>query len=251
MAKSDVTHHSTDPSITTGEAARLLGISISTAQKWIESGALESWKTPGGHRRMHRSAVLALLDERTARASEGGSPSSAELRPHRSPAYPAPADEAGRLRAVGRTGLLDTPPEASFDRITWLAAQLTGAPVALLSLLTAHRQWVKSRFGSDLAETPREWAFCSHAIMGSAALEIEDARQDVRVRDNPMVTGAPHIRFYSGLPLHTPDGHAVGTLCILDWRPRRLSEVQATGMRALAALAEDEIRLYMAERGRR
>lgn len=240
-----------DPAITTREAARLLGISISTAQKWVESGALESWKTPGGHRRMRRSAVLALLEERTARSADSGMPWSSELRPERDPPYPQPENEASRLRAVARTGLLDTPPDDAFDRITWLAAQLTGAPVALISLLTARRQWFKSRFGTNLSETPREWAFCSHAIMGIAPMHVEDARQDVRFRDNPMVTGEPHIRFYAGYPLHTPDGHAIGTLCVFDSRARRLDDTQSTGMRALAALAEDEIRLYMTERGKR
>ncbi|KAF1006287.1 MAG: hypothetical protein GAK28_02598 [Luteibacter sp.] len=200
---------------------------------------------------MRRSAVLALLEERTARSTDGGAPWSAELRPDRDPAYPMPDNEAARLRAVARTGLLDTPPDDAFDRITWLAAQLTGSPVALLSLLTARRQWFKSRFGTPLAETPREWAFCSHAIMGSAPMNVEDARQDARFRDNPMVTGDPHIRFYAGYPLRTPDGHAIGTLCVFDSRPRRLDDTQSTGMRALAALAEDEIRLYMAERGKR
>src|SRR3954465_4113041 len=107
-----------DPTLTTRDAARLLGISVSTAQKWIESGALESWKTPGGHRRMRQSAVLALLEERTAMVGDAHQAIAQELRPERSALYPVPHDEAARLRAVGRTGLLDTTSDPAFDRIT-------------------------------------------------------------------------------------------------------------------------------------
>lgn len=242
---------SDDPTLTTRDAARLLGISVSTAQKWIESGALASWKTPGGHRRMRRSAVIGLLEERTAMAADPLHAMSPELRPERTPDYPAPEDEAARLRAVARTGLLDTPPEAAFDRITWLASLIAGTPVSLVTLLTAHRQWFKSHRGTGMAETPRAWAFCSHAILGEDIFTVEDARNDVRFRDNPLVTGHEHIVFYAGCPLRSPDGHALGTLCVIDKEPRRLDSTQREGLRALADIAEDEIRLYMAEHGRR
>lgn len=240
-----------DPTLTTRDAARLLGISVSTAQKWIESGALPSWKTPGGHRRMRRSAVIALLEERTAMAADPLAAMSPELRPERSPNYPVPDDEAARLRAVGRTGLLDTPAEPAFDRITWLASLIAGTPVSLISLLTSSRQWFKSHQGTGMAETPREWAFCGHAILGDDMLTVEDARKDERFRDNPLVTGHEHIVFYAGCPLRSPDGHALGTLCVIDSSPRQLDETQKEGLRALANIAEDEIRLYMAEHGRR
>jgi excisionase family DNA binding protein len=240
-----------DPTLTTREAARLLGISVSTAQKWIESGAIESWKTPGGHRRVRRSAVLSLLEERTSVPSMPGVAMSHELRPERCPTYPVPPDEGARLRAIGRTGLLDTAPEAAFDRITWLASLIAGTPVSLISLLTAQRQWFKSRRGFDSADTPREWAICNHAILGPDLMMIEDAREDERFRHNPLVNGGPRIRFYAGCPLHTPDGFAIGTLCVVDSTPRRLDATQKEGLRALAEIAEDEIRLYMLERGRR
>src|ERR1700754_587630 len=240
-----------DPTLTTREAARLLGISVSTAQKWIESGAIESWKTPGGHRRMRRSAVLSLLEERTAIASFPGIVVSQELRPERSPPYPVRSDEAARLRALGRTGLLDTAPDPAFDRITWLAGVIAGTPVSLMSLLTSRRQWFKSRRGMDITESPREWAICNHAILGNDLLLIEDASQDDRFRHNPLVHGAPHIRFYAGWPLRSPEGLVVVTLCVIDKTPRRLDETQKEGLRALAEIAEDEIRLYIAERGKR
>ncbi|UPG90342.1 excisionase family DNA-binding protein [Luteibacter aegosomaticola] len=251
MSYQPATHHSEDPTLTTRDAARLLGISVSTAQKWIESGALASWKTPGGHRRMRRSAVIALLEERTALAADPLHAMSPEFRPERAPNYPVPEDEAARLRAVGRTGLIDTPPEPAFDRITWLASLIAGAPVSMITLLTSRRQWFKSRRGTSMAETPREWAFCGHAILGDEIMTVEDARKDVRFRDNPLVTGHEHIVFYAGCPLRTPDGHALGTLCVIDSAPRQLDATQKEGLRALADIAEDEIRLYMAEHGRR
>jgi excisionase family DNA binding protein len=240
-----------DPTLTTRDAADLLGISVSTAQKWIESGALESWKTPGGHRRMRRSAVVALLEERMAMAGDPNLSVPGELRPARMPEYPQPENEASRLLAVARTGLLDTPPDPALDRITWLACQVTGAPAAVISLLTANRQWFKSRRGTGITETPRAWAFCAHTVLGDEVLVVEDATKDDRFRSNPLVTGDPHIRFYAGKPLRTPEGLAFGTLCIFSDAPRSLNPLQKDGMRALASLAENEIRLIMLEHGRR
>lgn len=240
-----------DPTLTTRDAARLLGISVSTAQKWIESGALESWKTPGGHRRMRQSAVIALLEERTAMSSDTVLTMPQELRAERFPAYPVPPDEAARLRMVGRTGLLDTPADPAFDRITKLARLIAGTPMAVISLLTARRQWFKSAQGTSLKETPRDQAFCNHVILNDEILTIEDAREDARFKHNPLVRGEPHIRFYAGCALRGPDGHTLGSLCVVDRAPRRMDATQKEGLRALADIAEDEIRLYMLERGRR
>lgn len=241
----------TDPTLTTRDAARLLGISVSTAQKWIESGALESWKTPGGHRRMRQSAVLALLEERTAMVADAQQAMPQEFRPERLATYPMPDDEAARLRALARTGLVDTEREPAFDRITRLAALVCGKSVAAISLLTAKRQWFKSAVGTELTETPRDQAFCAHAILGEDMLLVEDASADERFRDNPLVTGEPHIRFYAGCPLHGPDGHTLGSLCVADQEPGHLDTTQREVLRALADIAEDEIRLYMADHGRR
>nr|WP_183421961.1 excisionase family DNA-binding protein [Luteibacter sp. Sphag1AF] len=244
-----------DPTLTTRDAANLLGVSVSTAQKWIESGELASWKTPGGHRRVRRSAVLGLLDQRTA----GGSRSTgarhligetaAEMQPLREPGYVTPADEDARLRSTARTGLVDSHADPAFDRITWLASLIVGTPVSLLTVLTARRQWFKSRQGTDMVETPREWAFCNHAILADGVLVVEDACEDERFRDNPLVIGEQHVRFYAGYAVRAPDGHAIGTLCVLDRKPRTLDPVQERGLRALAAIANDEIRLRMCERG--
>ena len=240
-----------DPTLTTRDAARLLGISVSTAQKWIESGALESWKTPGGHRRMRQSAVIALLEERTAMSADTVLAMPQELRAERAPTYPVPPNEAARLRMVGRTGLLDTPADPAFDRITKLARLIAGTPMSVISLLTARRQWFKSALGTSLKETPRDQAFCNHVILSDEMVTIEDAREDARFKHNPLVTGEPHLRFYAGCPLRGPDGHTLGSLCVVDRTPRRLDAMQEEGLRALADIAEDEIRLYMLERGRR
>lgn len=200
---------------------------------------------------MRRSAVLSLLEERTAIASFPGREITRELRPQRSPAYSVPHDESARLRAIGRTGLLGTAPDAAFDRITWLAGVIAETPIALMSLLTAQRQWFMSRQGTDMTETRREWSICNHVILGNDLMVVEDVRKDERFRRNPLVSGEPHIRFYAGCPLRSPEGLAVGTLCVIDSMPRRLDDTQKESLRALAEIAEDEIRLHMAERGKR
>jgi len=232
-----------DPILTTREAAHLLGVAVSTAQLWMESGALPAWKTPGGHRRVHLSAVNRLLAQQAGivRAA-AAAPPQGEFLPDPSPAYPVAPDEARRLAALGKTGLLDTPAEEVFDRITWLATHATECPMALLTLLSARRQWFKSRIGLETRETPRAQAFCSHTIMQDELFVVEDAREDARFADNPLVLGAPHIRFYAGFPLRDADGLALGALCVLDTEPRRLRERERRALGELAAIVADEIR---------
>lgn len=226
-----------DPVLTTRAAARLLGVAVSTAQLWIESGALDGWKTPGGHRRVHLSAVARLLERRAALAL----PLDPEFLPLARPAYPVPDDEAARLAALAASGLVDSAPEEVFDRVTRLAGQLTGCPMAALSLLTSSRQWFKSRVGIGAAETPREFAFCSHAILEEGPFVVEDALRDPRFERNPLVTGEPHIRFYGAVPLVDARGRRLGALCVLDSAPRRLSAAERRALGELAAIASDEI----------
>lgn len=233
-----------DPILTTRDAARLLGVAVSTAQMWMEGGALPAWKTPGGHRRVRLSDVERLLRERRADAPPHAAPGpqpSGEFLPAPAPRYPTPPFEARRLAALQATGLLDSPAEAVFDRVTWLASHATECPMALLTLLSARRQWFKSRIGVDAPDTPREIAFCSHAIVEDELFVVEDARIDPRFADNPLVTGAPHIRFYAGYPVRDAHGLALGTLCVLDREPRRLRERELRALRELAAIASDEI----------
>ena len=230
--------------LTTSDAARLLGVAVSTAQAWMESGAIASWKTPGGHRRCRLGTVLRLV---SSDATPGSAPSFTEgtldkefwADPHAS--YPIMDREPERLLALAASGLIDSAPEHAFDRITWLASQLTGCPMALVSPLTAERQWFKSREGLEATETPRDWAFCSHAILHEEGMVVEDARQDPRFRDNPLVTGAPYIGFYAGLPVRDAQGQRLGTLCVLDTQPRQLGVQQRRGLNALADMVSEEI----------
>jgi excisionase family DNA binding protein len=233
---------SEDPILTTREAAGLLGIAVSTAQQWIENGLLPAWKTPGGHRRVRLSAVSALLRER-AGLPPAALPGSAigAFAGEGSPCM-LPEGEAARLAALDATGLLDSAAEAVFDRLTWLAAQVTDSPMALLTLVDERRQWFKSRVGLVLEETPRELAFCSHAILCDEPMLVFDARHDPRFQDNPLVTEAPHIRFYAGVPLVDAQGYRLGTLCVLDREPRRLRDRELRALCELAEIAMEEIR---------
>jgi PAS domain S-box-containing protein len=147
---------------------------------------------------------------------------------------PLPADESERLAALRAYEILDTDCERDFDDLTRLASEICNTPIALVSLIDAERQWFKSRIGLEIQETPREQAFCAFAInQPTELLIVPDATQDERFVDNPLVTGAPDIRFYAGSPLLTADGHALGSLCVIDRVPRQLSPEQAESLRVL------------------
>lgn len=149
-----------------------------------------------------------------------------------------PDQEAARLEALRRYRLLDTGAEQVFDDIAAAAAALCDAPVALVSLIDTDRQWFKARVGLDAQETPREVAFCDHAIRRpDATMIVEDATRDERFKDNPLVTSAPDIRFYMGAPLCDPEGHALGTLCVIDRKPRRPTAARVAGLEALRRVA--------------
>jgi len=350
------------PILTTPQAAKILGVSSRTAQLWIESGVIPSWKTPGGHRRMFESDVLAALaakddarpasrrvlvlapardhagweralaaldvadvgctDDPVAAAVSLGAnvpdvfavqvDHPGDLAPdflatlHRMPLlnrlqiviatrlsaaavasivgpalpykhvqldgaldrlthalvrhtalarlalqplppallaapFPLRADEDRRLAAVRRAAILDSAPEAALDEIVQLAALGLAAPVALLTVLGEDRQWFKARVGLDLRDTPRSWAFCNYTLMGSSVCELSHLDRDPRFADNPAVAGAPHFRYYAGAPVVDDQGFALGSLCVLDTRPRTLTPAQVRGLARLAGLASMEI----------
>ena len=154
---------------------------------------------------------------------------------------PTPPDEQQRLQALYDLQLLDTQAEERFDRLTRLARQMFGVSIALVSLVDEDRQWFKSRQGLDACETGRDISFCGHAILGREVFEINDASKDPRFADNPLVTDAPHIRFYAGAPLFTANGYAIGTLCIIDTRPRQLNADEHQALRDLADTVVSEI----------
>ncbi|VDC50864.1 GAF domain-containing protein [Brevundimonas mediterranea] len=344
--------------VTTTDAAKILGVSVRTAQLLIEGGSIPSWKTPGGHRRVYRSDVVALVKGQELPATPASARVIVIARPERLPQFkaalesapscfvetypepftalldiggrspaavvidaesfavadgvlhalgsdvalqhtvilvvgpegrqtvvdasqgagrvrfiddiddlaeaaeaavrgpaqpgegleatslfPLPGNEAQRLLALERSGLVDTPPEDAFDRLTWLAAQTLGMPISLITLLTPTRQWFKSRHGLEMADTPRSWAFCNHTILQNSCMISEDLSADPRFSDNPAVADAPNFRFYAGCPVVDPDGFTLGSLCVIDTRPRTLDDSQRAILTNLAALVSDEIKL--------
>ncbi|VVE20944.1 putative diguanylate cyclase AdrA [Pandoraea iniqua] len=155
----------------------------------------------------------------------------------------ATVDEAARLAALRRYDILDSSPEPAFDRIVRIASYVLGTPISLVSLIDETRQWFKAKQGIDATQTPRSMAFCAHAILSDDVLVVPDAHADRRFADNPLVTGDPHIRFYAGAPLRTPEGHRLGTLCVIDRRPRTLDAEMRGLLADLSALVVDELEL--------
>jgi anti-sigma regulatory factor (Ser/Thr protein kinase) len=142
-------------------------------------------------------------------------------------------NEEGRLRALRQYKILDTKPEQAFDDLTLIASQICGVPIALISLVDEDRQWFKSRVGIEVQETSRSVSFCAHAIQEQGIFTVADALNDARFRDNPLVQGDPHIRFYAGAPISIQDGYALGTLCVIDYVPRQLTPDQSNALQAL------------------
>ena len=147
---------------------------------------------------------------------------------------PLPTNEAERLAALKEYHILDTGTEQSYDDITTLAAHICEVPIAMISLVDEIRQWFKSKVGLDQQQTSRDVAFCAHAILQNEPFIVGDATKDRRFADNALVTGEPYIRFYTGIPLINPEGLALGTLCVVDHQPRRLSAAQQKALQALS-----------------
>ncbi|WP_431222442.1 sensor domain-containing diguanylate cyclase [Serratia sp. L9] len=158
-----------------------------------------------------------------------------------------PDNEVMRLQALRSLNLLDTLPEERFDRVTRMARRLFGVPIALVSLVDENRQWFKSNCGLEGAkETPRDISLCGHAILGNDILLIPDTLEDERFADNPLVKDSPHIRFYVGCPLSYSDTLKMGTLCLIDDKPRGFDADDAVALRDLASMVEDELRSFQA-----
>jgi len=150
-----------------------------------------------------------------------------------------PPDEILRLEALHALAVLDSPREQRFDRYVAFAAKEFSVRIAAISLIEARRQWFKAIVGLDACETSRDVSFCTHTILQTTPFVIEDASQDQRFANNPLVTGAPFIRFYAGAPLVLPSGHAVGALCLIDTVPRQLTAVQLETLTTLSRLIVD------------
>ncbi len=152
-----------------------------------------------------------------------------------------PKNEASRIATLHGFGILDTPREDRFDRYTRISARTFDMPIALISLVDRHRQWFKSSVGIGTSEMPRDISFCGHAILGDGVFEVRNARLDPRFRDNPLVMGPPRIRFYAGAPLKAPNGHRLGTLCIIDRLPHELDDDEKSMLQTLADMVVGEI----------
>jgi len=220
----------------------MLGVSITTAQMWMETGMLASWKTPGGHRRTRLSSVMTLLGHSGVKQS---GPAAVQAAPVAQTPEAASADEARQapLMAQSRMG---TQAEARFHRLTWLASELLEVPIALVAFQTAELQIFHAAHGLNIAATPRSWAFCNYADMDEDVFTVADASKDPRFANNPMVTSAPFIRFYAAVPLMY-QGKAFGSLCIIDTEARLLRSQERRALQELAALATDMMALQIME----
>jgi anti-sigma regulatory factor (Ser/Thr protein kinase) len=151
--------------------------------------------------------------------------------------------EAERLEALRKYEILDTEPEMAYDDLALLASHICETPMAAITMVDADRQWFKARVGMPVPETPRSISFCTHAIEQRGIYVVPDALADATLRDNPQVTGDPHIRFYAGAPLIAREGHALGTLCVVDRKPRQLTPAQAEALGALQRQVEAQLEL--------
>jgi excisionase family DNA binding protein len=155
--------------------------------------------------------------------------------------YPVGPNEAARLLAVHRSGILDSANEAALDNLTRIAALSLGAPIALITVLNEDRQWFKAKVGLEMRETPRSWAFCNYTLLQSEIQQFPDLESDPRFADNPAVKDAPHFRFYAGAPITDEQGYALGSLCVIDTQPRQLDATQTEILGRLARLVTAEI----------
>ncbi len=203
---------------------------IAPVPAWLEHLILGLLQKDPAARPQTAEEVIRLLSQPQQAGSPAGS-------------VPMPADEEARLAALREYRILDTDPEQAFDDLALLASHVCGTPIALISLVDADRQWFKSKVGLSLKETARNISFCTHTIMQTEALQVSDALEDERFASSSLVQSGPHVRFYAGMPLITPEGHALGAMCVMDHVPRKLSPDQMSALAALSRLTLFQLQL--------
>ena len=164
----------------------------------------------------------------------------------RGPFPPVPPNEGGRLEALRRYSILDTPPEECYDRVTRLVSTIFRMPIVRVTFVDQEREWTKSCVGTVVQNSERGSSFCQYAILSEKVTVVPDAPLDARFKDSPLVTGAPHARFYAGAPLKTSDGFLIGTLCVLDTKPRKFTAAQSAMLADFAAVISGELELRRA-----